>query len=71
MKDKNQEWVRVYSARESYKIEIVKAMLKEQNIDSFVIDKKDSAVVTIGDIELYVHPNDQVLASLIVNNNPL
>ena len=69
-RDKSQ-WIPVFSAPESYKIEIIKAMLKEQNIESFEINKKDSAYVTIGEIELYVHENDKILAELIINNHPL
>ncbi len=65
------DWVKVFTAKEPYKIEIIKAMLKEQNIEAFEINKKDSAYVTIGEIELYVHKNDQILAQMIINHHAL
>jgi hypothetical protein len=65
------EWTRVYSTTEPYKLEIVKAVLADNNIESVEVNKKDSAYIFIGDIELYVHQKDAVLASFIIQSNQL
>lgn len=53
------DWVLVYSTDQMYKALIVKESLSEEDIDSFIINKKDSAY-TFGDVELYVRPDDAV-----------
>ena len=65
------DWVRVYTSNKSHHIQIVKAVLKENGIDSFEVDKRDSFYVTIGDIELYVDVKDAPLSKIIIEQNPL
>jgi hypothetical protein len=59
-------WVSIYSSKHIHKVEIVKAVLLDNNIDSVVVNKQDSAYL-IGEIELHVHPNDVILAKRILN----
>ena len=61
------KWECIYSGNQSYSIEIIKAALKDQEIESFVIDKRDSSYIGVGDIELYVPANDVILAKVIIN----
>lgn len=46
------DWVKVYSHHEPYKIEIVKAVLLDNNIESVVLDKRDRSYISIGEMEL-------------------
>lgn len=62
------EWVKIYAATEVHKIEIVKAMLEENDIPSFEINKKDSSYISVGESELYVRASDEIIARLIINN---
>ena len=55
-------WVRVYTANQVYKVEAVKELLAEEDIEAFVMDKKDSTSFVFGDVELYVQPEDENLA---------
>ena len=71
MESEKPQWQRVYSATEPYKIEIIKALLEEQDIPSFEVNKKDSAYIAIGEIELYVRKEDQTMAELIINHQNL
>jgi hypothetical protein len=64
-------WVKVYSHHEPHKLEIVKAVLLENNIESVIIDKRDRSYISIGEIELYVKPGDDVLATIIIKENNL
>jgi len=67
----NEDWVKIYSSTEIHKIEIVKAVLEDNDIQSFEINKKDSSYISIGEIELYVSSENVVLSKAIINGNNL
>lgn len=48
------DWTLIYSTNLEYQAELAREVLEENNIEVFIINKKDSFYVTIGDIELYV-----------------
>ncbi|MCD4734443.1 MAG: DUF2007 domain-containing protein [Bacteroidales bacterium] len=54
-------WIKIYSTSQSYKIELIKGLLKDNNIQAISINKKDSAYL-FGEIELYV-PVDSAFAA--------
>ena len=55
------EWVKVFEAPEELNIELARQLLKEIEIDSVIINKKDR-LYKIGDIELYVHRDNVIRA---------
>ena len=55
-------WKKAYSDSLLYRIEIAKAVLADNNIDSVVVNKQDSAYL-FGEIELYV-PQDELLRAI-------
>ena len=63
-------WICVYSSGLIYKVEIVKAVLTDNGIDSVIINKQDSSYF-IGDIELHVHPDDVLQAIKIIESEKL
>jgi hypothetical protein len=63
-------WVCIYSSKLIHKVEIVQAVLTDNNINSVVVNKQDSAY-HFGDIELHVHPDDSVHAIHIINEEKL
>ena len=63
--DKN--WVLAYSFKLLYKAEMMQIILKDENIESVIINKQDSSYF-IGDIELYVNPTDLLKAKNIIDN---
>jgi hypothetical protein len=65
-----QNWICIYSSKEMYKVEIVKAVLFDNNIDSVVVNMQDSSY-HFGDVELHVQPDDVISAKQIINNNNL
>jgi hypothetical protein len=67
----DQDWIRVYSSNKTHHIEIIKAILKENGIESFDVDKRDSEYITIGDIELYVDAKDVPLSQIIIEQQAL
>ena len=43
----------IYTSHQLFKIELIRGMLMENDIESFIVNKQDSSYL-IGDIELYV-----------------
>lgn len=66
-------WVQVFGTKLSHIGEIVKAILEEEGIKSFAINKKDSMYVQLfeADIEIYVQPDDVIRAKHILEKNEL
>lgn len=69
MEDK--DWTLVYSSDKYHQVEIIKAILEENGIESFEVDKRDSSYVIFGDIDLYVNVKDAPLARIIIEKHPL
>lgn len=65
------DWVMVYASSLPYKINIVKAVLEDNQIKSFEVNKKDSSYTFIGDIDLFVHRNDEVLSRFLIKTHEL
>jgi hypothetical protein len=61
-----ENWKCVYSTDQVYKAEAVKEFLAKEDIEAFVINKKDSAYTVFGDVELFVQPEDEHLAIEII-----
>jgi hypothetical protein len=60
-------WSRIYSTADPVKIEILKSMLEEENIQAVVINKQDSSYL-FGESEVYVSSDDALAALQIVRN---
>jgi hypothetical protein len=71
MRQPDPEWVMVYTSTLPHKVSIVKAVLEDNQISSFEINKKDSAYISIGHIDLYVYKKDVVLAEFIIKSHDL
>jgi hypothetical protein len=59
------KWSLIYTCSKQYEAEILKEILDDNDIDSFVINKQDSSY-HIGDIEVYSHPDDVMKAKLLI-----
>jgi hypothetical protein len=55
------EWVRIFEASDELLIEIAQQILEDKEIESAIINKKDS-VYKIGEIEVYVHRDNVIRA---------
>ncbi|MDD3877125.1 MAG: DUF2007 domain-containing protein [Bacteroidales bacterium] len=65
-----EDWVRIYSHSQAYNVEIVKALLADNNIESVILNKKDSNYF-FGEVELYVSEEDVLIAKQIIDKNAL
>lgn len=68
-----QDWVKIYGTQAIHLIEIVKGLLEDESIKTFVINKTDSmhTHLAIGEIELYVRPEEVMKAKHLINKNLL
>ena len=48
----NNEWQPVYLSNQLHTVEIVRAILLDHDIESHIVDKRDSSYISIGDIEV-------------------
>ena len=64
MKD-NPEFSKIYAYNKQYVVEMLKAYLADNHIESFVLNQQDSSYL-FGDIELYVRKKDEEKAKELV-----
>jgi hypothetical protein len=57
--------VYIYSSGQPYQAELVKQMLTDHNIQSFLVNKQDSAY-KFGEVELYVNRDDVIRAKKLI-----
>ena len=63
-------WQQVYITDKIHRAEIVRSILDDNQIASVIVDKRDSSYL-VGDIELYVRPEDVILSKLIIEQHSL
>jgi hypothetical protein len=64
------DWVKVYSSGYIHQVEIVKALLEENDIESVILNKQDSSYF-FGEIDLYISNTDIIKAKQIINENEI
>lgn len=65
----SEDWVLIFETDKDFEAEIIKGMLNENNIEVFIMNKKDSLYL-IGNFELYVMRDNVMRAkTLILNYN--
>jgi hypothetical protein len=62
-------WQKVFSSQLLHQVEIIRAVLAENDINSVVVDKRDSSYVMLGDINIFVRNEDAILARIIIEQN--
>jgi len=61
-----ENWIKITSSKQAYKIELLKGFLKGHNIISVSINKKDSSYLAFGEIELFVDSKDVLKAKNLI-----
>jgi hypothetical protein len=64
------EMKEVFSANDMYKIDIIREVLAENKIESFVLDQKGSALL-LGEIHVYVNDKDEAKALDIIKKHKI
>lgn len=53
------DWIIIYTTDKLYQAELVKGMLKENNIDAVIVNRQDSELVPLGEVYVYVHLDNE------------
>ena len=61
------DWVMVYTTDKLYEAELLKEILRDNNINAILLNKQDSAYKSFGDIEIYVNTRNVIRAKLLIN----
>jgi hypothetical protein len=64
-------WVLVFTTDQPHLAEIAKELLLENQIESVLVDKRDSTYITLGEIELYVRDLDVMRSKFLLEKNSL
>ena len=64
-------WINVYSSFNLQKVELLKHILQENDIDAVVMNRQDSTYPVIGEIALYVNRDNVIPAKKIIENTDL
>ncbi len=60
------DWKLVFLTGEPYRAEIAKELLENNEIESVILNQRDSTYITFGDIEIYVNEMDVEKANEIL-----
>jgi type III secretory pathway lipoprotein EscJ len=61
-------WVKAYETSVPYQANIIQSVLTEHDIEAVIINKQNSALISIGKQEIYV-PEEKLLRALQLINN--
>ncbi|CAN5512217.1 hypothetical protein BH11BAC1_BH11BAC1_18660 [soil metagenome] len=64
-------WVHIYATTQPHLVEMAKALLLQNKIESVIVDKRDSLYITLGEMELFVRDYDVMKAKFILEKNTL
>jgi len=62
------DWVLVYSLKKEYNASILQEVFDDNDIKCVMINKKDSSYVPIGNIEVYVHKDNEEKAKGLIKD---
>lgn len=63
-----QDWVKVFESREILKTKLVEDALKQQGVESHILEKPDSAIPSLGAATLYT-PQEKAQEALAIIKN--
>ncbi len=62
------DFVKVYSSADPIQADMAHDLLDENDIQSVVLNQHDSMIPSFGEVEVYVHINDEATALEVLKN---
>lgn len=64
------DWVRIFTSANFFQSEMVKQLLTQHEIEAVLMNKRDSAHNTFGQVEVYIHQSafSQAIEILVLND---
>lgn len=66
-----ENWVKIFSAKEVYQAKIAEDILKQNGIESHIVNKPDSVLPSIGTADLYTVPEKAEAAVAVLKSNDI
>lgn len=66
-----EKWVMIYSSQDLVKVKIAEDVLKQNGIESHILNKPDSMLPMLGEAELYTVPEKADAAKKVLQDNDL
>ncbi|HON18227.1 MAG TPA: DUF2007 domain-containing protein [Salinivirgaceae bacterium] len=63
------KWIAIYSTSNEFEAHIIKQMLASNEIQAILVNKKDSAYTTIGEIEIHVMQDSVLKARTLIKKH--
>ena len=60
------DWIKIYTSTKQYEISLLKAWLKENEIEAIEMNRQDSFYKIVGDFELFVQSQDVIKAKYLI-----
>ena len=61
------DWINIFTTNQAYLAEMIKDVLADNDVQAVIMNKQDSAYITIGDIEIYVKAENVIRAKFLIN----
>jgi len=69
MSDDNNNWKCIYKTTSLFEAETIKGNLEHANIETVILNKRDSSYLTFGYVEIHVNSDNEEKAANILNQN--
>ncbi|TAK43682.1 MAG: DUF2007 domain-containing protein [Saprospiraceae bacterium] len=66
-----ENWVKIYSSTDLVRVKIAEDVLKQNGIESHIVNKPDSMLPMLGQAELFTPPEKSDAALKVLKNNKI
>ncbi len=66
-----EKWVKIYSSKDLVSVKIAEDVLKQNSIESHIVNKPDSMLRMLGQAELFTPPEKSEAAQKILKDNKI
>jgi uncharacterized protein YbaA (DUF1428 family) len=66
-----ENWIKIYSSQDLVKVKIAEDVLKQNGIESHILNKPDSMLPMLGEAELYTLPEKAEAARKVLQENDM
>ena len=65
------DWKKIHITRDKFEADILRGLLEDAGISAVILNKRDSSITAFGEIELYVHEDNEEAARQILKEKDL
>lgn len=65
------DWKKILITRDKFEADLIRGLLEDAGIAAVILNKRDSSITAFGEIELYVHEDNEEAAKQILKEKDL